>query len=130
MVRAMRQPAYDFTGLRILVVEDEYFIANDMVEVLEGHGAEVVGPSASVSDALELIRKGGPIDGAIVDINLHGELAFPVARELSMCHVPFVFATGNDAGAIPECYQHILRCEKPVDFVKVASALFATPLRS
>lgn len=125
----MRQPAYDFTGLRILVVEDEYFIANDMVEVLEGHGAEVVGPSASVTEALYLIKNSGPIDGAIVDISLHGELAFPVAQELTTCHVPFVFATGNDAEVIPECYQHILRCEKPVDFAKVASALFAMPLR-
>jgi CheY-like chemotaxis protein len=125
----MSAPPNSLAGRRVLVVEDEYFIANDMAAALEECGAEVVGPSASVADALHLIRNCGPLDGAIIDINLQGELAFPVARALSMCHVPFVFATGYDALVIPEPFQNILRCEKPVDFAKVASALFPTPLR-
>lgn len=125
----MSAPLNSLARRRVLVVEDEYFIANDMAAALEEYGAEVVGPSASVDDALHLIENCGPLDGAIIDINLHGELAFPVARALSLRHVPFVFATGYDALVIPEPFQNILRCEKPVDFAKVAIALFPPPPR-
>ena len=61
-------------GQRVLVVEDEYVIALEVGRALEDEGAEVVGPVASVSAALELIERTDRLDIAILDINLHGEV--------------------------------------------------------
>lgn len=57
-------------GSRVLVVEDEYMMAEDLREELEQHGAEVLGPVPSVPEALDLLRTGAAPDLAILDINL------------------------------------------------------------
>ena len=111
-------------GRRLLLVEDEYLIAADLVRELLAGGAEVVGPVGSVDDALNLLDEAGRLDGAVLDLNLQGEMAFPVAGALMNAKVPFVFTTGYDQAAIPACYAHVTRCEKPVDAAKVAAALF------
>ena len=108
-------------GRRILVVEDEYMLAEDLREELERQGAEVMGPVASVADALELLRSGPAPDMAILDINLGGEMAYPVADALRARDIPFVFATGYDAQAIPKAYADVPRAEKPVE-VRQATA--------
>ena len=111
-------------GRRILLVEDEYFIVDDMVRSFEASGAKIVGPAASVDDALKVIRATGHLDGAVLDINLHGEMAYPVADALIERGVPFLFATGYDEATIPPRYAKVVRCEKPVDPDKIAKALF------
>jgi len=110
---------------KILLVEDEYFIVDDLIRAFEAAGAEVVGPVASVDDALDLIEETERIDGAVLDVNLRGEMGYPVADALLARGVPFVFATGYDKGAVPPQYAHITRCEKPVDPGRIAQALFA-----
>ncbi len=110
---------------KILVVEDEYFIVDDLVRAFEATGAELVGPVASVDDALDLIEETERIDGAVLDVNLRGEMVYPVADALLARGVPFVFATGYDKGSVPAPYAHITRCEKPVDPRRIAQALFA-----
>lgn len=112
------------TGYRVLVVEDDYFIADDMARQLKADGAEVIGPAASVDAALRLIEQTERIDGAVVDLNLRGVLCWPVADELLRRATPFVFATGYDRASIPTRYAAIARCEKPVAPDKVAAALF------
>jgi CheY-like chemotaxis protein len=103
-------------GRRLLVVEDDFAIASDMAQVLEDAGAEVVGPAGTVEDALELVEtEAVALDGAALDINLHGERVYPVADALAARGVPFVFATGYDAYVIPEAYAGVARLEKPVD---------------
>ena len=120
-----RMGAESMRGRRVLLVEDEYFIVDDMVRAFEEAGAEVVGPVASVGEALDLIEADGRLDGAVLDLNLRGEMAFPVADALLARGVPFVFATGYDETSIPGHYARIVRCEKPVDPAKIARALFA-----
>ena len=110
-------------GRRILVVEDEYMLAEDLREDLESQGAEVMGPVASVADAMDLLRSGPAPDMAILDINLGGEMAFAVADALRAGAVPFIFATGYDAQAIPAAYADVPRSEKPVEVRLVASKL-------
>lgn len=110
-------------GRRVLVVEDEYVLADDLRRELEAHGAEVLGPAPSVASALELLAAGPPPDGAILDVNLGGEMAFPVADALRAWGVPFVFATGYDEWALPPDYADLPRCEKPLDLRKVVQAL-------
>src|SRR5690349_18103981 len=63
------------SGLRVLVVEDDYFIADELCSTLRNNGAEVLGPSPDIEQSLDLIRS-QRIDCAVLDINLHGNLAF------------------------------------------------------
>lgn len=99
---------------RVLVVEDEYLIAEDLREQLLSCGAEVMGPVACVADALALLEDGTAPDLAILDIRLGGEMVYPVADALRTKGIPFVFATGYDAWAVPEAYAEVPRTEKPV----------------
>ncbi|WP_046865935.1 response regulator [Microvirga massiliensis] len=98
---------------RVLVVEDEYFLADDMAHSLQKLGAEVVGPVPTRDKALGLLESGERIDAAVLDINLRGETVFPVADTLIRQGVPFVFATGYDQSAVPAAYKGVPRWEKP-----------------
>ncbi|WP_414470621.1 response regulator [Microvirga sp. M2] len=111
-------------GRRILVVEDEYMMAEDLQRDLQQVGAEVVGPVPSVTDALRLLAMEETIDGAILDVSLRGEKAYPVADALRERGVPFVLATGYEQWALPEAYRDVPRCDKPVDLRHMARALF------
>jgi len=111
-------------GRRLLVVEDEYFLADDLVRNLKDKGAEVVGPVSDIDGALDLIDETEHLDAAVLDINLRGEMAYPVADALIERGIPFVFATGYDSANIPARYKDVTRCEKPVDAHKIARSLF------
>ena len=78
--------------LHILVVEDEALLAVDLSLTLEDEGARIAGPCLTVEDAL---RHDGPIDAAVLDVDLRGELVFPVADRLAETGKPFVFHTGR-----------------------------------
>ena len=110
---------------RVLVVEDDYFIAQEMRRGLAAGGTEVLGPVGDVDDALALIARTPGIDGAVLDINLHDVMVFPVADALRARGVPFVFATGYDWATIPARFADVQRCEKPVEPATVAKALFS-----
>ena len=105
------------------MVEDEYFLADDIVRGLKDKGAEVLGPVGDIDDALDLIEETEHLDGVVLDLNLKGELAYPVADALMERGIPFVFATGYDQAHIPARYAGVTRCEKPVDAPKIAKAL-------
>ena len=111
-------------GRRILVVEDEYFLAEDMRTDLKRAGAEVVGPIPRLKQALDLLARGERLDGAVLDINLAGEMVYPLADVLREQGVPFVFATGYDEKNIPRCYADVPWYPKPVAPATVAKALF------
>lgn len=112
------------SGKRILVVEDEYFLAQELESELEDLGVEVLGPVATVDHALALIHDGAGIDAAILDINLQGEMVFPVADLLLREEIPFVFATGYEAQIVPERYPGFVLCRKPAKLNEIAQALF------
>jgi len=111
------------SGCRILIVEDEYFLADDMVRVLSSSGAEIVGPIGEADEALAALDGSTPIDCAILDINIRGEMVYPVASALRSRNIPFVFATGYDQAAIPAEFEDIPRWEKPFDPAALAGAL-------
>ena len=108
---------------RILVVEDEYLQADELQRELNASGAVVLGPVGTLSDALDLVRSEQKIDGAIVDVNLHGEMAYAVADLLIERGVPLAFATGYDGSAMPNRFANVVRCEKPIDIKQVARAI-------
>lgn len=101
-------------GRRVLVVEDEYLLAEDLRQDLEDQGADVLGPVPSVAEALELLRQDPAPDLAVLDINLQGGKVYPVADALRAKAIPFLFATGYDAQAIPPAYADVPRTEKPL----------------
>lgn len=109
-------------GTAVLIAEDEYFIANELVKAVRRLGGEVVGPVATQSEALQLL-KSERIDCSIVDINLRGELAFPLVDELMRCNIPLVFATGYTGESIPAGYRHLPRWVKPYLPMTLAYAL-------
>jgi len=84
----------------VLVVEDEPFIAMDLQLMLEGHGWRVMGPVASVREALRLLENELP-SVALLDVNLGTELVTPVAEALKARGVPFAVASAYDR---PEDY--------------------------
>ncbi|SFB59108.1 CheY chemotaxis protein or a CheY-like REC (receiver) domain [Rhizobium sp. NFR07] len=110
-------------GRRILVVEDEYMLADELRTQLSDAGAVVLGPVPSVEQAIALIRQLDKIDWAILDINLGGEFAYPVADLLMDRNTPFVFSTGYVDAALPPRFADIPRCEKPINVDAVAQAL-------
>ena len=88
----------ELDGRRILVVEDEAFIAMLIEDVLLNAGADVVGPAGSVDQALALIAEAeghGGLSAAVLDMNLQGTMVTPVADKLAALGVPFVFATAH-----------------------------------
>lgn len=113
-----------YAGRRILVVEDDYFIANAMARSLEARGATIIGPAPSIEQALALIAETDVITAAVLDIDLRGEMAYPVAEELRAREVPFIFTTGYDRLAVDPRFADVPRYEKPLDFDRVAQALF------
>jgi CheY-like chemotaxis protein len=110
-------------GRRILVIEDEYFLAEDMTQLLRGWGAQVIGPLGEVDDALQLVRDGGEVDLAVLDINLRGQMIYPVADELRRRTIPFIFTSGYDRGPVPSEYEKVPLLEKPIDYRAMRVAL-------
>lgn len=96
-------------------MEDVFLVAEEISDLLEGAGCDIVGPSGHVTEALRLAEH-EEIDGAILDVNLHGERCYPVVEALERRRVPFIFVTGYDDGrALPEIYRGYPRLAKPVD---------------
>ena len=108
---------------RILVVEDDYFLATDLEEELTEAGATVVGPAPTVEAALALIERTALLAGATLDVNLGGELVYPVVDRLMTEGVPFLLTTGYSERDIPARYAAAPRAEKPVYPRVVASTL-------
>ena len=109
-------------GKRILIVEDEYFIADELKKVFADGGAVVVGPVPTLDRAVDMVGS-ERIDLAVLDINLRGLSVFPVADALQSRGIPFVFATGYDENAIPGEYRGVPRWEKPFNSSEIAAAL-------
>lgn len=100
---------------RLLVVEDEALIAMAVAKDLAQLGWDIVGPAATVHEARLLLQDGSLPDAAVLDVNLGGELVYPLAEWLQSQKVPFVFCSGYEhleGGAV---YEQWPRVRKPVD---------------
>lgn len=101
-------------GCRVLVVEDEYLLADDLAQELKKAGAQVIGPFGHLEQAIARAREEKRIDAALLDLNLGGVAAFPLADELAGRNVAVIFTTGYDALSIPQRYADVPTCVKPV----------------
>ncbi|MDX7950233.1 response regulator [Lichenihabitans sp. Uapishka_5] len=110
-------------GRLVFIVEDEYFLAFELKDEFLAAGARVLGPAPSVEQALTLLASEPRVDAAILNLNLGGEMSFPVAEALLSRGIPFVFTTGYGDGALDERYPQIARCEKPTNMQALHAAL-------
>lgn len=110
-------------GCSVLVVEDDYFLADDMKIVLSRAGADVIGPVPTLVAALAKLS--GQLDAAVLDINLRGEPVWPLADALIMRKVPFIFVTGYGPEVIPLAYAAVPHWVKPLNVEGLAGALLA-----
>jgi DNA-binding response OmpR family regulator len=89
------------TGCRVLLVEDDALIAMDVEGSLRDFGCGVVGPFGSVAEAVAALRTEQP-DCAVLDLNLNGELAMPIADALADAQVPYLFLSGHSRDLLPD----------------------------
>jgi CheY-like chemotaxis protein len=109
-------------ALRVLVVEDESIVSFLLEDMLAELGCRVVGHAVSVGEALALLDKHKP-DAAVLDVNLRGEMAFPIAEWLESNRTAFVFATGYGLAGIPERWRRFPVLQKPFRLSALAKAL-------
>ena len=117
----MAEPS--LAGCNILIVEDEYLLAEELRAELEDEGAQVIGPAGTVQEALALVRDTRHLDGAVLDLNLGGEPSCPVAQALTERGAPLVFATGYDLSVLPPRFAPVPRCEKPLNMRRLTAEL-------
>jgi len=113
------------TGCSVLVVEDEFFLAEYARDMLEDAGARVLGPVGNASEALQLLDQECP-DCALVDVNLGQGPCFDLAYALQSQGVPFLFTTGYDAGILPEDLAATPCLQKPLEPRAVVRTVAAT----
>lgn len=98
---------------RVLVVEDEWFVASYLRDALESAGAAVIGPVPSRAEALALIEGAPPPDAATLNIRLEDGDSLPVAERLRRMGVPFVFLSATAGVDLPPAFRLTPRLAKP-----------------
>ena len=80
---------------RLMIVEDEALVAYDLKDMVEGMGHEVICLAATVDEALRRLDDAAPLPHAVLlDANLRGRSAAPVARRLRQLGIPFLLSSG------------------------------------
>jgi len=90
----------DARPLKVLVVEDESLVALDIENMLEEMGCKVVASVPRLVKALDLASR-LDFDLAVLDINLAGEVVYPLAFRLAARGIPFLFSTGYSTSTLP-----------------------------
>ena len=109
-------------GRTVLVVEDQYLIADDLCTLVEELGGTVMGPVSGVEAALDMLRSGRP-DLAMLDVNLEGERVYKVCTALQEEEIPFVFITGYDASVIHPSFRAVPCLRKPIEEAALRRAI-------
>jgi len=111
--------------LRVLVVEDEALVALQLEDMLVEFGCAVIGPASRVAQALKLLH-GEPVEAAVLDLNIAGELVYPVADELGIRGVPYIFVTAYGTPGLTEPYRSRPVLEKPFARRELLQAMLDT----
>lgn len=110
---------------RVLIVEDEYLIMDEVKRIVEAAGGIVVGAHGNLDD--DVFERSAIIsDIAMLDINIRGKTSYPLADVLRARGVPFIFATGYDFDGIPQKFSSVPRILKPFDAHDLVNALAET----
>lgn len=109
-------------GLNVLVVEDETIVSMLLEDMLQELGCSGIWHASNVGSALAILDRQAP-DVALLDVNLGGELAYPVASRLDEAGIPFVFATGYGRAGIPETWSPAPVVQKPFALSSLTKAM-------
>ena len=112
----------DLSAIRVLVVEDEAAVAMMIEDMLEELGCIVVASVGQVARACEAAAT-AKIDLALLDVNLNGQLVFPVAGILRDRQIPFVFSTGYGARGVPAEFSDYGVLGKPFSQVELRQSI-------
>ena len=123
-----RQNEQPDTRRRVLLVEDEFLLSALMSADLQESGYDVLGPFSTLTAAMEAVRSTS-FDCAVLDINLRGELVYPLAEVLARQEIPFLFLSGYEAINLPHSFRGYARLAKPIDPVVLIRAV-GTMLRA
>jgi CheY-like chemotaxis protein len=107
---------------RVLLVEDEVMVAIYIEDVLADLGCDVVGVATNLVQGLALARA-RDVEFAVLDINLGGDMSFPVADVLRERKIPFLFVSGYTSAGLVEEYRNEVRLRKPFRTPELASAI-------
>ncbi|MBO0662984.1 response regulator [Jiella sp. CQZ9-1] len=110
-------------GLRVLVVEDESLVALQLEDMLDELGCRVVGPAMRLRTAGELLDSGVAIDCAVLDVNVCGEMVYPIADRLRAMGIPFIFATGYGRDGVEDRWQNVPILQKPYTSQEIGQSL-------
>jgi CheY-like chemotaxis protein len=81
-------------------------------DMLADLGCAVVGPAARINQALAMVET-ETIDVAVLDVNLNGQMSYPIADALAARGVPFLFSTGYDKDRLQDGYRTVPVLQKP-----------------
>jgi two-component SAPR family response regulator len=109
---------------RVLVLEDEWIIADQIESALKEAGYEVVGPVGRVDAAMALI-KNLAAEAAVLDVNMHGDRSFRAATQLAHDKIPFVFLSGYAETVLPPDLKDRPLMQKPVDMAALCRCIDA-----
>jgi CheY-like chemotaxis protein len=112
----------EFAARRALLVEDEGTVALLIEDMLVELGVIIVASVARLVDAREVART-AEIDFALLDVNLNGEMVFPVAHILRERQIPFMFSTGYGAGGPNKQFDDVPVIGKPFAIGQLNDAL-------
>lgn len=107
---------------RILIVEDNVLIADDVARFLRSYGYAVAGEAPSIESGLRMVQA-GRIDGALVDVDLFGQPSIPVCQALQTKGVPFAFLTGYGRHPVLSQFSQAPYIAKPPSAPHVLAAL-------
>jgi len=128
MPGSLREPhggAADISGTRILVVEDDFLLAEVLEQSLCDMGAEAVGPATSLEEGLALIESES-FDLALLDASLRGRSVHPLAEALRERDIPFVFLSGyRKLTELQTRFPDVPAFEKPTNFEALQTAIAA-----
>jgi two-component sensor histidine kinase/DNA-binding response OmpR family regulator len=121
-IRPARAAVRSMAARRVMIVEDEALVALVLADQLTDMGVSVVGPCGSVAAAKAAAAE-TDLDAAILDVNLGGELVYPVAELLQAKGIPFIFVTGYGQESIDKKFSYAPVLEKPIEQATLAEAL-------
>lgn len=117
-----------FSGSRVFVVEDETLVLFGLEDILTELGCEVVAHAMRLDQAMAKAHEVGPVDAAILDVNIGGHTIFPAAQILAQRGVPLLFATGYGRDGLPAEWQAhpvIVKPYSPQDVERALTSLLA-----
>jgi CheY-like chemotaxis protein len=105
-----------------MIVEDEGLLCLMLEDYLNELGCEVVAIASRLPDALHKAQQVA-MDVAVLDINLAGEMSYPVAELLRTRDIPFLFCTGYGMAGLPPALRDAPLLEKPYRMDQLDQAL-------